>query len=607
MANTNFIVQNGLTVGGQSGASITTEPTSGAMVIVPAPTATAPNPTAMVFTTNGTITAVSTTGGTYSPTAVNTAAATSATSSLSTFANLTVTGNLIVQGTATYSSTEYVGGVEVVAGNLVANSGVASTNTTTGAAVISGGVGISGALYTGSTATHAGNVNITAGGGLTTTQTTGYLFNEATTTLNIGAAATTVNLGNGSGITTILGVTSHNGNLVAASGTASTSGTTGALVVRGGAGISGDLQVGGLAVINGNLTIGGNLSVTGQSVSIGASSLSITDPVINLNTPSDLTPLTTTTTADIGIKFHYYSGSDRHGFLGRAVDTGYLEYYADGNDTANVFTGTVYGTIKSGAAIFSNSTAATNTTSGALQVTGGAGIAGALYAATSYDNGSRVVTSVTPTGGTDISIASLTSTGPTVAWTINNTSTLATVTGRGASTSTAVTFNGQVNVGASIVPTTSNTYTVGSSTSWFSGVYAQNFYGTSTTAKYADLAENYQADKTYPAGTVVMFGGGAEVTVADADTTAVAGVVSTNPAHLMNGSLQGTNVIPLALQGRVPCMVIGPVSKGDLMISAGFGYAKSATDPKVGQVIGKALQDVAFAGKAVIEVVVGRV
>ena len=593
MANSNFVVHNGLTVG-----PLTIDATTGSI------------------TTTG---SVSTTGTTPTAFSANVTAASGTTSSSTTTGALVVVGgagisgdvnvggNLKVTGTTTFVITEYVGGVEVVAGNLVANSGVASTNTTTGAAVISGGVGISGALYTGSTATHAGNVNITAGGGLTTTQTTGYLFNEATTTLNIGAAATTVNLGNGSGITTILGVTSHNGNLVAASGTASTSGTTGALVVRGGAGISGDLQVGGLAVITGNLTIGGNLSVTGQSVSIGASSLSITDPVINLNTPSDLTPLTTTTTADIGIKFHYYSGSDRHGFLGRAVDTGYLEYYADGNDTANVFTGTAYGTIKSGAAIFANSTAATNTTSGALQVTGGAGIAGALYAATSYDNGSRVVTSVTPTGGTDISIASLTSTGPTVAWTINDTSTLSSVTGRGASTSTAVTFNGQINAGAHVVPTTSNTYTVGSSTSWFSGVYAQNFYGTSTTAKYADLAENYQADKTYPAGTVVMFGGGAEVTVADADTTAVAGVVSTNPAHLMNGSLQGTNVIPLALQGRVPCMVIGPVSKGDLMISAGFGYAKSATDPKVGQVIGKALQDVAFAGKAVIEVVVGRV
>ena len=97
-----------------------------------------------------------------------------------------------------------------------------------------------------------------------------------------------------------------------------------------------------------------------------------------------------------------------------------------------------------------------------------------------------------------------------------------------------------------------------------------------------------------------------EVTVAEADTTRVAGVVSTNPAHLMNGALAGINVVPLALQGRVPCNVIGPIAKGDLMVSAGFGYAKANNAAGVGQVIGKALTD--FGGaKGQIEIVVGRV
>jgi hypothetical protein len=103
-----------------------------------------------------------------------------------------------------------------------------------------------------------------------------------------------------------------------------------------------------------------------------------------------------------------------------------------------------------------------------------------------------------------------------------------------------------------------------------------------------------------------MFGGAAEVTQADVETRAVAGVVSTNPAHLMNGGLTGTNVVPVALQGRVPCNVIGPVRKGDLMVSAGFGYAKSSDNPQIGQVIGKALCDFPSATKAVIEIVVGR-
>jgi hypothetical protein len=165
---------------------------------------------------------------------------------------------------------------------------------------------------------------------------------------------------------------------------------------------------------------------------------------------------------------------------------------------------------------------------------------------------------------------------------------------------------GSVTFGT-VLPSANLTYNLGSTTAYWSTVYGNVFVGTSTSAKYADLAENYQADRTYMAGTVVMFGGSAEVTLADADTTRVAGVVSTNPAHLMNGGLTGSNVIPLALQGRVPCQVVGPVHKGDLMVSAGHGFAKVNNNPAPGTVIGKALQEVTFAGKAVIEVVVGRV
>jgi hypothetical protein len=123
----------------------------------------------------------------------------------------------------------------------------------------------------------------------------------------------------------------------------------------------------------------------------------------------------------------------------------------------------------------------------------------------------------------------------------------------------------------------------------------------------ADLAENYVADKDYPAGTVLMFDGVEEVTLADADTHRVAGVVSTNPAQLMNGSLKATHVVPLALMGRVPCQVIGPVAKGDLMVSAGWGFAKVNNNPAPGQVIGKAVQSLNTQTKGIIEIVVGRV
>jgi hypothetical protein len=104
----------------------------------------------------------------------------------------------------------------------------------------------------------------------------------------------------------------------------------------------------------------------------------------------------------------------------------------------------------------------------------------------------------------------------------------------------------------------------------------------------------------------VVFGGTAEVTVnAVEGDTKVAGVVSTNPSYIMNGGLEAEHVATVALTGRVPCMVIGPVRKGDLMVAAGLGRARTEADPKVGSVIGKALEDF-DAAEGTIEVVVGR-
>jgi hypothetical protein len=104
---------------------------------------------------------------------------------------------------------------------------------------------------------------------------------------------------------------------------------------------------------------------------------------------------------------------------------------------------------------------------------------------------------------------------------------------------------------------------------------------------------------------VLEFGGAEEVCVAVDESTKIAGVVSTEPAHLMNGQLQGTHVVPVALLGRVPCLVQGPVFKGDFMVSAGNGRAKATAYPSMGRVVGRALQD--FAGDlGTIEIVVGR-
>ena len=142
---------------------------------------------------------------------------------------------------------------------------------------------------------------------------------------------------------------------------------------------------------------------------------------------------------------------------------------------------------------------------------------------------------------------------------------------------------------------------IGNATGYYNTVFAQ-----ATSAQYADLAENYLADCDYVPGTVVSFGGSAEVTVTTSDADPlVAGVVSTNPAHLMNSALTGDHVVPLALIGRVLCQVQGPVTPGAMMISAGNGRARAEPNPTMGTVIGKAVQ--AFDGDlGTIEIVVGR-
>ena len=139
------------------------------------------------------------------------------------------------------------------------------------------------------------------------------------------------------------------------------------------------------------------------------------------------------------------------------------------------------------------------------------------------------------------------------------------------------------------------------------GTFTGNFTlttGSRLNATYADLAEYYEADQHYEPGTVLEFGGEKEVTLANDATTRVAGVVSTDPAYAMNTKCPGI-AIAIALQGRVPVKVRGTIRKGDMMISGGNGYARPTNNPIMGTVIGKALEN--FEGSdGIIEIAVGR-
>ncbi len=127
-------------------------------------------------------------------------------------------------------------------------------------------------------------------------------------------------------------------------------------------------------------------------------------------------------------------------------------------------------------------------------------------------------------------------------------------------------------------------------------------------ATYADLAEYYEGDQSYKPGMVLVFGGAKEVTTTTTmNDTRAAGVVTTNPAYIMNSEQTGIKVC-IALAGRVPCWVVGRVKKGDLLTTSSTpGCAVKATNPTLGSIIGKALEDKDSGEASVIQVAVGRV
>ena len=141
---------------------------------------------------------------------------------------------------------------------------------------------------------------------------------------------------------------------------------------------------------------------------------------------------------------------------------------------------------------------------------------------------------------------------------------------------------------------------IGSASNRFNTVFA-----IATSAQYADLAENYESDADYVPGTVVIFGGDKEITVTTTSADErVAGVISTNPAYLMNAATPG---LAVALRGRVPVKVIGSVTKGDSLVTSSVaGYACSVgRDRSCAQaVFAKALENNDSPGEKIIQAVI---
>lgn len=156
----------------------------------------------------------------------------------------------------------------------------------------------------------------------------------------------------------------------------------------------------------------------------------------------------------------------------------------------------------------------------------------------------------------------------------------------------------------SIAKTGSNAVgNIGSSSNYFNRVFA-----TATTALYADVAERFEADELLEPGTVVELGGTKEITRARRDLSEnVFGVISTRPAYMMNGGAgEDDTHPPVAMTGRVPVQVVGTIRKGDRLVSAGNGLARSAQpgEATAFNVIGRALNDKLQDGVGTVEAIV---
>jgi hypothetical protein len=184
-----------------------------------------------------------------------------------------------------------------------------------------------------------------------------------------------------------------------------------------------------------------------------------------------------------------------------------------------------------------------------------------------------------------------------ISFTVNGTSNVAVLT-----TSTAY-FAGNISTTAIEKIGTNAVGNIGSSSNYFNRVFA-----TATTALYADVAERFEADEWLEPGTVVELGGIKEITKSCHDLSDnVFGVISTRPAYTMNGGAgEDDTHPPVAMTGRVPVKCTGQIHKGDRLVSAGNGVARSARPGEANafNVIGRALGHKQTEGISTIEAIV---
>jgi hypothetical protein len=151
-------------------------------------------------------------------------------------------------------------------------------------------------------------------------------------------------------------------------------------------------------------------------------------------------------------------------------------------------------------------------------------------------------------------------------------------------------ISGSVNQNAGVFTVTSNATSANTASTIVFRDASGNFSagiitGTATKARYADVAEIYSTKEKYAEGTVVCISDDDKAEMeAWKDGFPVTGVISTDPAYLMNHDADGQ---PIALVGRVPVRVVGTVAKGQPVYASENGIASATGN---GPVVGYALE-----------------
>jgi hypothetical protein len=505
--------------------------------------------------------------------------------SVGTLAGLVVSGHITPSANITYNlgnntnrfndlylanSTIYIG-----AQTISAN---ATSVTITG--VIVGNV--SGNTTTAGTVTTAAQPNITSVGTLSALSVTGTAAagNLSTGgTLSVTGNANVGNLGTAGLIVATGNVTG--GNLVTGGLVVATGNVTGGNLVTGGViSVTGNANVGnlgtaGLIVATGNIS-GANLTGTHYGAATGLTAIpgaNVTGAVSFAGTANAVAGANVSGAVSFAGTANAVAGANVSGAVSFA---GTANAVAGANVSGTVANATYAVTAGTANAVAGANVSGQVTFAGTANVVAGANVSGTVANAT-----------YAVTAGTANAVA-----GANVSGTVANATYAIT-----AGSTTTVTTGGSVTT---TVLTSGANITAGTITgNWSLSA------GSKLNATYADLAECYTADADYGPGTVLEFGGTKEVTLASDATNRVAGVVSTNPAYVMNSLCPGVFVSAIALQGRAPCKVRGIIHKGDMLISGGDGFARTTNTPLMGTIIGKSLED--FNGTSgVIEVAVGR-